>query len=281
VDKSWEQAAAESKEAFESWVKRNEQSVAYHRLNRDGFMEYFKQMVRDGQPFDFWPEEMDRELAALAPAFTPPVPSFVAHMFEHWDDWKREEEGLGLLLVLPVYPNFTHGHEWWKWDEQGVGEPVDRQPGDKWTLWDKQAAQYNPDHPAHGYVLSHGSFCNIEGQHLGWQYASDQNMRLEVNGELLESYDMNPSTEDPWNCLAYDVPFASCAVRMQCRQMFTTGSGMFPEDGEWSLVTRITGAYRLDQIPSVFNTVNSDPQYGKNFSARLDHVTNISPPIKL
>jgi len=279
MDKTWEELATESKAAFEGWLARHEGSIAFKRLNRDGMLEYFRQMVADGQPFDFNAEDMDREISLLTTVFEPPRPRFVAHIFEHWEEWKRHDE-VGLLLVLPVAPNFTHGHEWWKRNPENWSEVLDRQPGARWTLWDKQAAEYDPEHPAHGYSLSHGFFCDIPGQHLGWQYHTDK-MELRVNGLLINPMSANPSSSDPWNCLAFDVPFEKSVVQMRCRGIFTTASGMYPEDGEWSEAVHITGAYRIDQIPSVFNTVNPNPQYGKNFSARLDHVTDIPAPIAL
>jgi len=271
-DQEWKRMAAASAKAFDDWRHRAD-PYALKRLNRDGFLSHFERMIEDGQPFDFDAGMMDDELLAVTPVASAQVPVFRAHLFRHWEEWKAAD-GTGLLLFLPVEPNYTHGHEWWKWgpDGHGVGEPEAVEPGDRWTLWDRQAAEHDPTHPAHGFTVSHGAFCDISGQHLGWQYHVDQNIEIQVNGRTLDPWDMNPSSGDPWNCVAYDVPLERIEVRARTTGIFTTPSGQYPEDSDWSEKTMIEEVFELSQIPTVFGTVCPDPQYGKNYSARLDHV---------
>jgi len=284
----WDQLVAQSADNFNAFLRRHAGSVGLERMEAAGFLQYFRDMVEDNQPFDFDVETMDAEVARYSPIITVPVPEFVAHLFEHWDEWRREE-GRGVLLVLPTKPNFTHGSEWWRRDPNDGRKILERAAPTRWTLtdvprpkWELMALHngqqgYGGEDAAHNWDMSHGFFSDPR---LGYYRYGLDNVEVEINGELCPDFSRLEGMDGyPWNCWNHEVALQRLTIRMRCKGIYTCASDQYPEDGEWSKPIRIGRAYRWDQVPSVFNTIHPDAAHGRNFSARLAHRTMIIPDV--
>jgi len=270
VEREWDELVAASKTMVQDFVDRHEGSVGYRRLMEQGFDWEVNRVLVDGEPIDpSMPEQWGQEVVRLTPAIEVPVPRFVAHLFQ-WDDWKRDE-GIGLLLILPVDPNFTHGEEWWKRDPEDWRNVLEKREPDAFNLY--SVPQWD------GWSNSHGYWSDPKT--VEYHYGPDH-YEVEINGQVIPEFGRLESYSNwPWNCIGHDVAFQPTNVRMRAKGIYDCMSDQFPQDGEWSEPVVITHAYRMDQIPAVFDTVFPDAADGRNFSARLDHVTTITPDLPL
>jgi len=286
-EQTWQELAAVSKKALEEFLGEYEGkgNVGFERLKTLGEIDYFRQMAADGEPFDFHPDDLKAEIARLTPVVEVPVPEFVAHVFEHWDEW-RKDNGEGVLMILPVNPNFTHGERWVSHDPNDPRVIVESRAPEAFNLntvprydyqWDPERQLYHVSGADRPWRMSDGYWSDKRLPH--YQYGHE-NYEVEVNGEIRhmveEGFDGYP-----WNVVACTIPMQSVTVRMRAKGIHTCMSDQYPEDGEWSERMRITHAYSFVQVPLVFNTVFPDAAYGRNFSARLDHVTTITPDLPL
>jgi len=265
----WDQLVARSRTALEEFEAKHRDSVGFQRLDEQGQFQYFRDMVADDQPFDFDAESLEAEIARVTPVIGVPVPRFVAHLFTHWDAYRREELGRGVLLVLPVDPNFTHGEEWWKRDPEDWRNVVERR--------EPKAFDLSSIPQGEGWSNSHGYWS--DSRTVEYHYGAD-NFECEVNGEIRYMFEEGFDGY-PWNILACTVPLAPVIVRMRALGIHTSMSDQYPEDGEWSKEVRIDRAYHWSQVAGVFNTIFPSAAYGRNFSAPLGHVTDIPAPIVL